>query len=65
MPVHVEQFESEVTFTDSDSPLSEEQFESLFARVLERLMQVQQDEKSIQEATSLRSGATPPAAAGG
>ncbi len=61
MPVYIQEFESEVTFTDDASSMSDEQLEALVVKVLERLKQVERDEQSSREATQVRTEARPSA----
>lgn len=61
MPVYIQEFESEVTFTEDASSMSEEQLDSLVAKVLQRLEEVERDKESIREATQIRAEARPSA----
>lgn len=61
MPVYIQEFESEVTFTEDASSMSEEQLDSLVVKVLQRLEQVERDKENIREATQIRAEARPSA----
>ena len=60
MPVHIEQFNSELSFSDAEMPLSEEQMNAIVERVKQSLQMDDREAKAITEATELRTKATPP-----
>lgn len=59
MAVHVEEMTSEVAVFEGDLPLSEKQVEALVAKVMAKLAEKKKAEGQVNEATKLRTGATP------
>lgn len=57
MPVYVDQFESEITFTEDQSALNEQQIEALIQRVIRELDSRTRDQLEVREATQLRADA--------
>ncbi len=58
MPVNVEEFSSELTYSEGELPLSEAQLDSLLERVLERIEDGNRDRLANDEATALRQRAS-------
>lgn len=61
MPVYIQEFESEVSFTEDASSMSEKQLDALVMKVLRKLEEVERDKESIREATQIRAEARPSA----
>ncbi len=60
MPLRVEEFNSELTFSAGEMPLSDEQIEAIVERVKRGMDDDRRDTAAIAEATKLRAKATPP-----
>ena len=60
MPVHIEQFNSELSFSDAEMALSEQQMNAIVERVKQSLQRDDREAGAIAEATELRAKATPP-----
>lgn len=61
MPVHIEQFETEISVSDGEMPLTPRQIDAIVSRVVERMRQRDRESAQIDEATRLRTEAAPPA----
>jgi len=59
VPVHIEEVNSEIVYSEGDSPLSAEQTEALVGMILERLRESQDRAASIDAATAVRREVTP------
>lgn len=59
MKMHVEKMTSEVAVFEGELPLSEKQTAALVKKVMAALAEKKREQAMAQEATELRSGATP------
>ena len=61
MPIHIEEFVSDVTLVEDEIPLSRTQLEQIAVFVEQYLKEKQQHQNFIMESTVIRSTAEPPA----
>ena len=59
MPVHIEEFTSEMVVIDTELPLTDAQLEKLVQRVLQRIEDQQRNAKRLAEAARVRESALP------